>query len=65
MIDYSGARGETRRDLARERTFVLARDRAPEQDFAAPHDHANLGGIDLAMAMHLVLDASSQLGIGW
>jgi len=64
MIDHGAAGGQTCGELARKRAFVLTRYRTPEQDLAAAHDHADLGCVDFTVAMHLLLDTTTQLGIG-
>jgi hypothetical protein len=65
VIDDRGARREARGDFASQRAFVLARYGTPEQDLTPAHDDANLGRVDLAVPMHLSLNASAQLDIRW
>jgi len=65
MVDDGLASRNPRGDFPGESPFMLARHRTPQQDRATSHHYANFGRVHFATAAHLVLNARTQINVGW
>ncbi|HYQ29932.1 MAG TPA: hypothetical protein VER04_22035 [Polyangiaceae bacterium] len=63
LVDDGSTTGQACRDLTRERALLLARHGAPEQYLTTTHHDADLGCVNVAVAMHLFLNTTAQLRI--